>query len=156
MRSEGLTGKDFLQMLDLTAGVFMRTLSFLLLAVSFYAGAQSFTSPKGSVSFKSPRDGATVTSPFKVVMDSTVKIRPADQDINDHTTGHHHLLIDTGSIPAGEVIPKDETHLHFGKGQTEADVTLKPGPHTLTLQLADGAHRSYGPALSRTIQIVVK
>ncbi len=59
-------------------------------------------------------------------------------------------------MPAGEVIPADDKHLHFGKGQSEAEVKLTPGPHTLTLQFADGAHRSYGPELSKTIKITVK
>lgn len=134
----------------------MRMMTVLLLSVCFQASAQTFTSPTGTVSFKSPKDGAVVTSPVKVVMDSTVKIRPADQDINDHTTGHHHIIIDGPAVPAGQVIPKDDTHLHFGKGQVEAEVPLKPGAHMLTLQLADGAHRSYGPALSKTIHVFVK
>lgn len=118
--------------------------------------AQTFTAPKGTVSFQTPKDGATVTSPVKVKMESTVKIRPADEDPNDHMSGHHHLLIDSKPVEAGQVVPKDDTHLHFGKGQTETEVALKPGHHTLTLQLADGAHRSYGPALSKTIHIIVK
>lgn len=29
--------------------------------------------------------------------------------------------------------------LHYGKGQTEAEVTLPPGEHKITLQFADGA-----------------
>jgi hypothetical protein len=48
-------------------------------------------------------------------------------------SGHHHLLIDTDLPPLNEPIPNDFNHLHFGAGQTEAQVTLKPGPHTLQL-----------------------
>ncbi|MBM4291927.1 MAG: DUF4399 domain-containing protein, partial [Deltaproteobacteria bacterium] len=44
---------------------------------------------------------------------------------------------------------------HFGKGQTETEVTLEPGEHTLTMQLADGAHISYGESLSATLKVVV-
>lgn len=135
----------------------MRVVSILFFAGLFqFASAQTFTAPKGAVTFKSPKDGAVVSSPVKVVMSSTVKIRPAGQDINDHSTGHHHIIVDAGPMAEGQVVPTDATHLHFGKGQTEAEVTLKPGPHTLTLQLADGAHRSYGPELSKTIHVVVK
>lgn len=54
------------------------------------------------------------------------------------------------------MIPATEHSLHFGKAQTETDVTLPPGQHTLTLQLGDGAHRSYGPELSSTITVNVK
>ncbi len=54
------------------------------------------------------------------------------------------------------MIPATDHSLHFGKAQTETDVKLPPGQHTLTLQLGDGAHRSYGPELSSTITINVK
>jgi hypothetical protein len=139
-----------------TGGTMRAFAILLIIGLIQVVQAETFTPPKGSVGFKEPRDGAAVTSPVKVVMESTVKLRPAGQDVNDHTTGHHHLLIDAGPIALGDVITTDETHLHFGKGQTDTQVTLKPGPHTLTLQLADGAHRSYGPTLSKTIHITVK
>jgi hypothetical protein len=71
-------------------------------------------------------------------------------------TGHHHLLIDSAPMPKGQVIPVSDKSLHFGKGQTETDVTLPPGDHTLTLQFGDGAHRSYGPEMSQTITVHVK
>jgi len=54
------------------------------------------------------------------------------------------------------VVPSDATHLHFGKAQTRAVVSLAPGEHTLTLQLADGIHRSYGPELAASITIHVE
>jgi hypothetical protein len=71
-------------------------------------------------------------------------------------TGHHHLIIDGAAVPKGTVVPADDTHIHYGKGQTEADVKLPPGDHTLTMQFADGAHRSYGPEMSSTIKVHVK
>lgn len=71
-------------------------------------------------------------------------------------TGHHHLIIDGASIAKGEVVPADESHFHFGKGQTETKLNLKPGDHTLTLQFADGTHKSYGESLSTTIKVHVK
>ena len=54
------------------------------------------------------------------------------------------------------VIPKDETHLHYGDGATKATVKLPPGKHQLTMQFADGAHRSYGPAWAATITVEVE
>ena len=66
------------------------------------------------------------------------------------------MIVDGAPTPAGQVIPADETHLHFGKGQSETEVKLKPGPHTLTLQFADGIHRSYGSQLATTINVTVK
>lgn len=108
-----------------------------------------------SVSFVEPADGATVTSPFKVKFAVTgMDVKPAgDMTAN---TGHHHLIINGDSMKAGEAIPADEKHLHFGKGQTETEVKLPPGQYKLTMQFANGAHQSYGEGLSKTIHVTVK
>ena len=66
------------------------------------------------------------------------------------------LPIDTGPIPAAELVPSDATHLHFGDARTETEVSLSPGTHKLTAQFADGAHHSFGPAMSQTITVTVK
>jgi Domain of unknown function (DUF4399) len=108
-----------------------------------------------SVEFVEPKNGATLTSPFKVVFAvKGMAVQPAgDMTAN---TGHHHLLINAENIPNGVVIPMDETHKHFGKGQTETEVSLPPGKYKLTMQFANGAHQSYGPQLSKSIDVVVK
>ena len=109
------------------------------------------------VAFVEPADGATVSSPLKVKFAiEGMTISPAGQAITDKTKGHHHVIVDGQSLPAGTVVPADEKHIHFGKGQTEAELKLAPGKHTLTLQFADGGHRSYGPTLSQTISVTVK
>ncbi|QNM96845.1 DUF4399 domain-containing protein [Chitinimonas koreensis] len=95
----------------------------------------------------------TVTLRFGV---EGMKVRSAAEDPFDRSSGHHHLLIDLPAVPKGQVIPFDERHVHYGKGQTEATVTLAPGPHTLTLQFADGAHGSYGPQLSASVRVTVE
>ncbi|MET3129823.1 hypothetical protein AAKU55_000064 [Oxalobacteraceae bacterium GrIS 1.11] len=108
-----------------------------------------------SVSFVEPADGATVSSPFKVKFAVTgMEVQPAGAMAPN--TGHHHLLINAAPVKAGESVPTDATHLHFGKGQTETEVSLAPGAYTLTLQFANGAHQSYGPAMSKTIKVTVK
>ena len=107
------------------------------------------------VYFMEPADGATVTSPFKVKFGvKGMEIKPAGEQIKD--TGHHHLLINLDSKPAGEIIPFDEKHMHFGKGQTEAEVKLPPGNYKLTMQLADGFHLSYGQPMAATVKVTVK
>jgi hypothetical protein len=56
----------------------------------------------------------------------------------------------------GEVIPIDDTHVHFGKAQKEGTLKLTPGEHTLTLQFADAKHRSFGKKFAKTITVVVE
>jgi len=108
----------------------------------------------GKVFFTSPADGATVSSPVSVVMGvEGLAVEPAGE--LKAGTGHHHIIVDGQGIALGEGVPKDDTHIHFGGGQTETELALSPGKHTLTLQFADGLHRSYGPTMSATIQIVV-
>lgn len=121
-----------------------------LLSLGVAAGALA-----QSVSFVEPADGATVTSPFKVKFAvSGMEVKPAgDMSAN---TGHHHLLINAEPVKAGEVVPADEKHIHFGKGQTETEVKLPPGVYTLTMQFANGAHQSYGPVGSKSIKVTVK
>lgn len=122
------------------------------LALAAFSGAAHAQS---RVYFVEPKDGATVTSPVHVKFGvDGMKIEPAGTMTEG--TGHHHLLIDSGPLPKGTVIPANDTSLHYGKGQTEADVKLPPGDHTLTMQFGDGAHRSYGPEMSQTIKVHVK
>jgi hypothetical protein len=107
------------------------------------------------VFFVEPKNGATIEQEFKVVMGVRgMEINPAGEIAPN--TGHHHLFIDTSPIKKGEVIPTDEHHLHFGKGQTETTVKLAPGKHRLQLQFADGKHQSYGSVMSQTITVIVK
>ncbi len=110
-----------------------------------------------SVAFLEPKDGDKVKSPVKFKFDvKGMKIELAGKDPKARTTGHHHVLIGHDSIPVGQVIPTNETHKHFGKGQTEAELELKKGKHKLTLQFADGSHNSYGKKMSQTINIEVE
>ncbi len=120
------------------------------------AAAGTFAVPtSGSVHFVSPADGATVTSPFKVEFGVT-GVTVAAASTYEPNTGHHHILVDSGPMELGIVIPANDTNIHFGGGQTETELTLAPGEHTLTMQLADGIHRSYGEAFAATITVTVE
>jgi hypothetical protein len=113
--------------------------------------------PAGAkVYFKNLKNGETVKSPVKVEMGvDGMTLDTAGALVAG--TGHHHLLIDAGdSVATGTVVPKDSTHLHFGKAQSTAEVKLAPGSHVLTLQFADGIHRSYGSQMAATITVTVK
>jgi len=128
----------------------------VLLAASASASGpnQPPAAPEG-VYFIEPANGATVSSPFKVRFGlKGMKVMAAGEQVAG--TGHHHLLVNLDSQPKGDIIPVDERHIHFGKGQTEAEVTLPPGTYKLTMQFADGFHLSYGKDMSATITVTVK
>jgi len=116
---------------------------------------QAHENEHARVFFITPEDGAITGPNIPVRMGAEgVSVEAAGQIVQG--AGHHHIIIDGGPITAGQVVPKDATHLHFGKGQTETVLHLTPGEHTLTLQFANGHHESYGQALSQTIHITVK
>jgi hypothetical protein len=110
--------------------------------------------PQAKVFFSEPQDGAEISGEVKIVMGlEGMEIKPAGEVVEG--TGHHHILINKDFVPPGQVIPTDDVHRHFGKGQTEAVLELPPGEYKLTLQFADGLHRSYGKELSATVHIKV-
>jgi hypothetical protein len=105
------------------------------------------------VSIISPKDGDKVPSTFTVKFGAQdVAIVPAGTD--QENSGHHHLVIDSElpdlSKPMGAEVK------HFGKAQTETELTLKPGKHTLQLVLGDKAHKPHSPAIiSKKITVEV-
>lgn len=116
------------------------------------------TSPAGAKLYiVSPVDGAKVKSPVTVVFGlAGMGVAPAG--IKFDNAGHHHLLIDA-ELPKdlGMPLPATENVVHFGKGQTEASVTLKPGKHTLQLLLGDHNHIPFNPVVaSSKITITVE
>lgn len=107
------------------------------------------------VFFESPEDGAVVKSPVKMRFGvEGMEVRPAGELVEK--TGHHHLVVGPAGIPEGTMVPSDEKHIHFGKGQTEAELELPPGEHKLTMQFADGNHTSYGEVMATTITVTVE
>lgn len=97
-----------------------------------------------------PKDGATVSSPVTVKFGAEgIDIVPAGTD--KPNSGHHHLIIDTTMTDFSSAIPKDDHHVHYGKGQTEAAITLPPGKHTLQLLLGDKNHIPTNPPLESPV-----
>lgn len=128
-----------------------------LIITSLIVLASTVALAADKVWFMEPKDHSTVAQTFKVKMGvEGRKVCMAGKETADKTCGHHHIIVDGKFIPEGTVVPSDATHLHFGKAQTETELTLTPGVHTLTLQFADFAHRSYGEKLSSTITVNVK
>ena len=132
-------------------------LAGLLLSACVLATAAT-PAPKGAEVFiVSPEDGATVPQAFTVKFGvKNIALAPAG-DVTKNT-GHHHLLIDVDKLPAaGAPIPTDANHMHFGKAQTQADIKLTPGKHTLQLILGDSGHMPFDPSIvSKKITVNVK
>jgi len=114
-------------------------------------------SPAGAeVYFADLKDGATVPAKLKLYFGlRNMGVAPAGSDREN--SGHHHLLIDTRLPPLNQPIPNDFNHLHFGAGQTEAEITLKPGEHTLQLLLGDKDHIPHTPpVMSQRVRVRVE
>ncbi len=103
----------------------------------------------------SPANGATVKSPVTVVFGlEGMGVAPAGTDIPN--TGHHHLLVDM-DVPADLSKPLGPDVKHFGGGQTQVQLELAPGKHTLQLLLGDKLHIPHQPAVvSEKITITVE
>ncbi len=114
--------------------------------------------PEGAkVYIVSPADGDTVPATFTVVFGlSGMGVAPAGVD--QANTGHHHLLIDVDEEPdMTQPLPATENILHFGGGQTEVEVTLEPGEHSLQLLLGNYLHIPHdAPVISEKITINVE
>jgi hypothetical protein len=127
-----------------------------LIATCAVAAAQNSPTPSApgaEVYFVDIKDGDSV--PTKVRIHFGLKnmgVAPAGSDRPN--SGHHHLIVDSDLPPLNQPIPNDPRHLHFGAGQTEAEITLSPGPHTLQLLFGDKDHIPHTPpVMSQRIHI---
>src|SRR5579883_406776 len=140
-----------------------RKLGLTVLVAVFLAGAAGTaiptpSAPGAKVFFVDLKDGDTVKSPFTVHFGiSGMTLAPAGTETPN--TGHHHLLINAKleGDALKQPIPADAHHLHFGKAQTEAVVTLPPGKYTLQLVLGDWSHVPHEPpVMSQPITVTVQ
>ena len=108
------------------------------------------------VFFITPADGDTVSSPVRIEfgIEGMAVVKAGD---NAPSSGHHHLLVDTGLPELGLPIPADSNHIHFGDGSTATELSLEPGEHTLQLLLGDHLHIPHDPpVVSETITVTVQ
>ena len=128
------------------------TASSLLFAHSPPEGAKVF--------FVDIKDGDVVSSPVELEFGiEGFGITPAGTTgKRRHIAGHHHLLVNVDRLPdMDSAIPRDEHHIHFDQGETNAIIELPPGKHTLQLLLGDEQHEPQDPPLfSKKITITVK
>jgi len=129
-----------------------------------YAAAQNApgalprtAAPADAVAYiQAPADGAEVRSPF-VVRFGLRGMGVAPAGITAANTGHHHLLIDVATPPPEDLpLPATDQIRHFGAGQTETELDLPPGTHTLQLVLGDALHIPHNPPVrSQVVTITV-
>ena len=120
------------------------SLVFSTLVCGSTLGGPTHSAGGAELYFVDLKDGATI--PTKVVIRFGLRgmgIAPAGEDREN--TGHHHLLIDAELPSLEQPIPNDANHLHFDAGETEAEITLAPGTHTLQLLLGDKDHIAHNP-----------
>lgn len=129
--------------------------SFLVAAAGVSHAADRSPSPDGAtVSFANVADGDVVPLVYTVRFGiSGMGIAPAGTAIEN--TGHFHLLIDLEELPdLDQPLPATDQILHFGGGQSETELTLDEGTHTLQLLLADYQHVAHEPpVLSERITV---
>ena len=102
------------------------------------------------------KDGDTVSNPVLIQFGlKGMGVSPAGNNVEG--TGHFHLLIDNPTVDYTTSLPSTDQIKHFGKGQTETEVTLAPGRHTLQLLMADWKHQPHNPAVqSAVVNVTVK
>lgn len=129
--------------------------TFLSLALLLISSV-SLAGEKPELYFIEPQDGAVIEG--KVTVKFGLKgygVAPAG--VAKEKTGHHHLIIDSDLPALDKPIPSNDTHVHFGGGQTQTTLELAPGKHTLQLLLGNAAHIPHKPAItSEKITITVK
>ncbi len=146
-------------MRPLAAGLIAIVICLIASAAAFAqtaaAGGPTPSPPGAMVYFIDLKDGATI-GPNTTIHFGLKHMGIAPAGTDKANTGHHHLLIDTDLPPLNQPIPNDENHLHFGGGQTEVDLALTPGPHTLQLLLGDKNHVPHSPpVMSDKIHVTV-
>lgn len=135
-------------------------LFFIAITISWsaaFAGEHFSESPPGAKAYIiSPKDGEVVGKTF-IVRFGLVNMGVAPAGVKLPNTGHHHLLIDLEKLPDMEKpLAFSESVRHFGGGQTEAEITLAPGKHTLRLLLGNYLHIPHKPpVLSEKITVTV-
>lgn len=133
-------------------------LAAVTLAAPLMAETARTPAPAGAaVYFIEPANGATVGQTFTVKFGlKGMGVAPAGTDAP--ATGHHHLLVNVSEPPAlDQPLPATDNIRHFGKGQTETELTLPPGQHTLQLLVGDKNHVQFDPPVqSEKITVTVK
>jgi hypothetical protein len=133
----------------------MRYFFLLLFSISLHSIELTPSPSNASVYFISPVDEESISGKVKVRFGlENFGVAPAGIQIEN--TGHHHLIIDADLPSLDLPIPADDNYVHFGKGQTEVELELSKGTHTLQLLLGDFRHIPHDPPIySERIEVYV-
>lgn len=122
-----------------------------MLATAAWLARCASAPPSAQVCIVELADGATVAATFKVCFAlQGMTVAPAGDFVAG--TGHHQLLINQTAIAAAEVVPVPPQHIHYGKGQTEAEV--KPAPTSSRRSSPTALNRDMA-ALAHTITLTL-
>ena len=110
--------------------------------------------------FVAPQDGAEISVDVPVVFEFGVEnyeigVVPETVDEARDGVGHYHLGVEATCLPSGQIIETgNPSWIHFGDGSNTIEMSLEPGEHTFSLQLADDEHRTLD-GLCETITIML-
>ena len=113
--------------------------------------------------FVAPQDGDQMSSDHDVEIEFgaenyVISAIPEGFDPETGTpradVGHYHLGVDTGCLPAGEIIPEGQGWVHFGNGANTFTLQVLPAAYELTVQIGDDLHRTQ-EGLCETISVEV-
>ncbi len=161
MNTNELTKRSMI--LVAVAAALCSPVAFAQLGGDLLGGGKGDQAPSGrspapataEVYFIEPADGARLHSPVTVKF-GLRRMGVAPAGVQHPDTGHHHLLIDQPDYHLDRPLPKTAQIVHFGGGQTEGEIELPPGRHTLQLLLADHSHIPHDPVVrSEIITITV-
>jgi hypothetical protein len=116
---------------------------------------------KGKVFFKDLKDGAKISGKaFMGAVAVKLELHAEGMQVEaagavHENAGHFAVGIDAEPLPQGTTFKKGSGYQAYEKGETEIQIGVKPGAHTLTLQLVDARNRSYGPEWAQTVRIKV-
>ncbi len=124
----------------LVAGLAIAVLAAACSSGTQAAGGAGVAANAASISIAVPSDGAQVSVPFDVQLDSSVPL--GAPETGDH---HAHLYFDSSTDAA-------DYDIVYG---TTWQVTrpLAPGPHTITVALANADHSLAGPTQKITVNV---
>ena len=130
------------------------SLFWYILTIPVYAG-ETPSVPGTKIYFINLTEGQKIKSPYllQIGLTSEMGIAPALADWPD--TGHHHILIDSTVTNMNKSI--SNKHVHLSRGQTEINLKLPQGKHTIQLIFADYSHIPHDPPImSEVINITVE